>query len=157
MWSTDVKLAYPQSVILLQRCVFIRNPADEFELAPDERLELLKPLYGLSDFGDKWHSTLCEHLISLGLTPSKADPSLMFKHNSEHQLIGIYGSYVDDLLRAGDNEFVQLYKKTRRRLVISEDKELTLMSAGYNISRSTAHPICIDRSFYVENLKELIP
>ena len=57
VWSTDVKLAYLQSSEPLARRVFVSNPALEFELHPDECLELLRPLYGLSDAGDLWNLT----------------------------------------------------------------------------------------------------
>ena len=46
--SIDVQLSYLQYVSSLQRRVSACNPADELELAPDEFLELLKPLYVLA-------------------------------------------------------------------------------------------------------------
>ena len=52
-WVADVKLAYLQSEKLLIRKISLTSPAPEFELSPDECLELLKPLYGLADSVDK--------------------------------------------------------------------------------------------------------
>ena len=79
----------------------------------------------------------------------------MFKPFTAHQLICIYGSYVDDLLRTSNEEFVQLCKRVRQRIVTSEDETLPLTLAGHNISRYDAHLTCIDRSFYEEKRNEL--
>ena len=96
--SSDVKLAYLQSTEPFLRRIFIKNPAPEFVLEPHERFELLRPLYGLCDVGDLCHRTLEKHLTkNLGLIVTKTDPSLYFSFRSV-KLVGINGSYVDDLL-----------------------------------------------------------
>ena len=38
-----------------KRAINIKNPAKEFELEPNEFLQLLKSLYDLIDSGDHWH------------------------------------------------------------------------------------------------------
>jgi len=53
LFSTDVTQAYLQSSENLTRDVYIR-PSKEFGLKPDTMLNLLKPLYGLSDSGNYW-------------------------------------------------------------------------------------------------------
>lgn len=94
------KLAYLQSTEPLTRRVFIKNPSKEFELNRDEYFELLKPLFGLRNSEDLRHKTLLELLTNdLNMQPTKADPSLYFI-NRLSKLIGINGSYVDELLRA---------------------------------------------------------
>ena len=101
VWPSDMKLAYLQSTEPLRRRVFIKNPAPEFELAPDESFELLKPLHGLCDAGNLWQKSLNDHRTrELNLTPTKCDSSLYFSFRLR-ELIGINGSYVDDLLLAG--------------------------------------------------------
>ena len=50
----------------------------------------------------------------------------MLNQNAMHQLIGVYGSYVYDLLCASDYELVQLYKHTQQRFVASEDETLPI-------------------------------
>ena len=78
--STDVKLAYLQSTEPLRRRLFILNPAHEFELAPDQCFELLRPLQGLCDAGDLWQQTLKKHFTKdLGLDPILVETSLYFK------------------------------------------------------------------------------
>ena len=106
IWSSDEKLAYLQSTEPLRRRVFIPNLAPEFELDPSECFELLLPLYGLCDAGDLWHQTLRKDLTDeLELEPTKVDPSHYFSFRLG-ELIGINGTYVDDLLRAGDDDSV---------------------------------------------------
>ena len=85
--------------------VFIKHPALEFELEPHECFELLRPLYGLSDAGDLWHKTLHSHLVDdLHLTSAKTAPSLYFAR-ANGKIIGLSGSYVDDLIRTGAPDF----------------------------------------------------
>ena len=38
------------------------NPAREFELSLEVFLELLRPVYGLSNSGDEWHLALEDHV-----------------------------------------------------------------------------------------------
>ena len=53
------------------------NSAPEFELSPEEFLELLKPIYGLVDSGDEWHRTLDDHeQMYLQMIPTIIDSSL---------------------------------------------------------------------------------
>ncbi len=58
IWTSDVRQAYLQSAEPLARDIFIEKPVPEFELAPEQCLQLLKPLYGLCESGDLWHKTL---------------------------------------------------------------------------------------------------
>ena len=117
VWSTDVKLAYLQSTEPLLRRVFVTNPAPEFELDPSECFELLKPLYGLSDAGDLWHITLHKHLnTDLEMVPTITEASLYFSFRLG-ELIGMKGSYVDDLLSAGTQQFKELCQKAHHSFV----------------------------------------
>ena len=53
IWIVDVKLTYLKSNKQLIRKISMANPASEFELSPEECLELLKLIYGLADSGDE--------------------------------------------------------------------------------------------------------
>ena len=99
-------------------------------------MELLKPLYGLSDSGDSWAAKLRSHIIqALGLNESLADPPISFLHDENMNLIGIHATYVDDLLRAGNKTFKRICKITHETFETSEDEVLPLTYAGFHISR----------------------
>ena len=94
--------------------MLITNPAPEFELEPHECFELLRPLYGLCDAGDLWHETLHKNLTNdLGLTPTKVELSLYFSFRLG-KLVWLNGIHVDDLLRAGPDEFRDEARKTHQ-------------------------------------------
>jgi hypothetical protein len=50
IWSMDVRQAYLQAASDLKRDIFIRP--DVLKLTQDELLQVIKPLYGLSDSGE---------------------------------------------------------------------------------------------------------
>ena len=157
VWTSDVKLAYLQSTKPLERRVFIKNPAPEFEIHPSECFELLRPLYGLCDAGDLWHQSLNQHLTEeLHLQPTKADPSLYFSFRG-NKLVGINGSYVDDLLRSGDSEFKNWCKRTHEKFETSGDEPLPVTFAGFQISRNEHNLLSMDQTFYIRRLEELDP
>ncbi|MEM1283154.1 MAG: reverse transcriptase domain-containing protein [Chlamydiota bacterium] len=105
IWSHDVSQAYLQSAEKLLREVYLK-PSKEFELSSNELLQLLRPLYGLADSGDYWGATFSSHIKNdLGMTATVADMSMFFKlaHN---KLCGLMGTFVDDSLLAGSEEFL---------------------------------------------------
>ena len=55
IWCSDVKLPYLQAGEPLQRKIFIGELAIEFDLEEDVVLQLIRPLYGLSDTEDLWY------------------------------------------------------------------------------------------------------
>ena len=61
IWVADVKFAYLQSDKSIMKRIFIRNPASEFELSPEELVGLLKPIYGLAYLGDEWRRAQDNH------------------------------------------------------------------------------------------------
>ena len=113
------------------------------------------PLYGLSDAGDLWHKTLHTHLVDdLHLIPTKTDPSLYFAH-ANGEIIGLSGSYVDDLLRAGTPEFRTSSSRTHVRFETTGDEDPPFTFAGFNIAKRSDVPYAIDQLFYMKKLEEL--
>ena len=81
------------------REIYINKPVPEFELNPDQCLQLLKPLYGLCDSGDLWHDTLDKHhREDLGMKPVRSDPAL-YIWMVNGLLKGLSGGYVDNVIR----------------------------------------------------------
>ena len=72
----------------------------ELSLGPNELIEVLKPLYGLSESGDYWCETFTKfHLHDLRMKQSTSDFSLFFRRVAD-KLVSLSGFYVDDLLQA---------------------------------------------------------
>jgi hypothetical protein len=96
LWTMDVRQASLRAASNLKRDVFIRH--NEIELTQDELLQIIKPLYGLSDAGDYWAETLVQHHIrALRMSQATADFSLFFRVIAG-ELEGLSGTHVDDLL-----------------------------------------------------------
>eukprot|EP00171_Calliarthron_tuberculosum_P004009 IDg4009t1 len=57
IWTSDVRQVYLQSAEPLSRDIFIKKTLPEFELEPHQCLQLMKPLYGLSE---DMSTTCCE-------------------------------------------------------------------------------------------------
>ena len=52
IWTADVTQAYLQSCERLERLLFLRTSAPKFNLGPGELLQVLLPLYRMSDSGE---------------------------------------------------------------------------------------------------------
>lgn len=112
VWSSDVKHAYIQSESNISRDIYIKKAVPEFELQPKHCLKLLKPFYDLCESGDLWHKTFEDHhQKELGMTSLGSEPAL-FTWIDENILKELSGCYVDDILRAGTNNFATHAKKT---------------------------------------------
>lgn len=87
IFSHDVTQAYLQSEDRLTRKVFLllkRVDMAHLGISGDEVLEILKPIYGMTNAGDYWGVTIDRHAKDdLGLIPLLVDPSLYIKRNDE--------------------------------------------------------------------------
>ena len=154
VWTSDVTQAYLQSILPLSREIFIKNAAPEFELDPDQCLQLLKPLYGLCESGDLWHATMDEHhRKDLGMTPLRSDPAL-YCLLTDHILTGLSGGYVDDLIRTGDDSFREKCKLTHKKFEMKPDSALPSEYAGFQISKD-GDALLIDQLHYLRKLEAL--
>lgn len=112
IWSSDITKTYLQASEPLGRDIYLKNPGPEFALKPEECLQLLRPLYGLCDAGDLWQSTLDHHhREDLGMTSSNLDAKFYYLLENK-VLVGLSGTDVDDLFRAGNQQFRQHTTKT---------------------------------------------
>lgn len=118
IFSHDVNQSYLQSKDKLSRPVYL-NPRQEdraiLGVADDEVLHILKPLYGLCDAGDYWSETMTSHVKEdLSMSPLTGDPALYVKEG-DGQTDGLLGSYVDDMLLGGNEDFQRLTESTLTR------------------------------------------
>lgn len=153
IWTADIRQAYLQASEPLERDVFIGKPVAEFDLSPDQCLNLLRPLYGLCDAGDLWHTTLDKHhRHDLKMKPFRLDPALYYILSNGF-LKGLSGSYVDDLIRCGNKEFRELSKKTNERFEMAEESKLPSEFTGFVIDRDKDNNIVIDQNAYLRQLE----
>lgn len=154
IWSQDVSQAYLQSAERLMRDIYVK-PSKEFRLPKDTLLKLLKPLYGLSDSGDYWYSTFTRHLKDdLHMTPTFSDPALFFKviHG---QVTGLIGSYVDDTISAGNNDFVELSKLTEHTFDSKQRKYDTFKFSGMEIESLPNDSFRIHQQTFAKKISKL--
>ena len=115
IWSQDISQAYHQSASKLIRDVYLK-PGKDFEISGNRLLKLLRPLYGLSDSGDYWNTTFSKHIKEdLKMTPTIEDYSFFFK-KTRGKLVGVPGTYVDDIVSSGTEAFENEYKKNKRKI-----------------------------------------
>lgn len=103
--SKDVDQAYLQSKKKFRTSVFM-TPPPQIMLDRNSILELQLLLYGLHDAAELWHATLHDHVtFDLGLRAIVGDSSLYYQHR-DGNLVGILGTYVDDIVGAGYSTFI---------------------------------------------------
>jgi hypothetical protein len=158
--TTDVQQAYLQSAESLQKEIFLRT--DALELGSNEFLQLVLPLYGLSESGDYWGETLtAHHLTGIQFEQSAIDLSLFFKRIGR-RLVGLSGTYVDDLLRAAHPEVREFLEDTiRKDFDCKESKSITTgrpaqTFLGLDIAR-TNDGFYASMQKYIGRLAELAP
>jgi hypothetical protein len=107
---------------------------DILQLGPDELLQVIKPLYGLSDSGDYWGKTLnYHHKSELQMSQITGDFSFFYKRLMGN-LVGISGTYVDDIIRTGNKTFREEYTKcTHQTFDAKPESETPLNFTGLHI------------------------
>ena len=154
VWTQDISQAYLQGSTELMREIFI-EPSREFQLSPNQLFKLMKPLYGLSDSGDRWHYTLRKHFIEdLSMKPTTGDLSLYVKHISG-QLSGLSGVYVDDLIEAGSKEFSNFTKQTGQRFDAKARKLGNAKFMGMEFSQREGLDLSLSMREYISKLRHL--
>ena len=155
VWTSDVRQAYLQSAEPLSRFIYIDPPSPEFALAPEQCLQLTNPLYGLCESGDLWHATLDRHhRQDLGMKPLDTDPAL-YHLVPDGTLVGLSGSYVDDMIRCGTQEFRRHCLSTNNRFDMADDEILPCTFTGFRLSYDSHHSVQLDQHRYVKMLRPL--
>ena len=153
LFSTDVTQAYLQSAEKLMRDVYVK-PNGEFELAPNQLLKLLKPLYGLADSGDYWGQTFSQHLADdLGMIPTTIDPALYSKI-MDNRLIGLCTTFVDDTLQAGDVKYQAITKMTLQKFKCKDREYDKTQFSGVEID-TLKDEFQVHQSRYIKKLSKI--
>ena len=155
LWTSDVSQTYLQSSLPLSRQVYIKRPVEEFGLAEDECLQLLLPLYGLTESGDYWFYTMDEHhRVDLKMTPFRLDSTIYFLRRGD-SLIGLSGAYVDDFIRSGNKVFKELESLSNEKFNVRDNMKLPCTFSGFRIDRNEKGELIINQREYLRQLEEL--
>ena len=118
IFSHDEAQAYLQSEEQLTRLVFVlpkKRDMDHFRIAEEEIVELLRPIYSMTDAGDCWGVTVDHHTKDeLGLVPLLGDLSLYIKSNDQ-DVDGLFGMCVDDGCLGGNEAMQEPTKVTLQK------------------------------------------
>ena len=124
--SLDVNQTYLKSASNLKRQVYTRP--ESIELGPDELLQVLRPLYGLTDSGDYWCDMNSRfHVDKLRMQQSTGDFPLFFRRLC-NRLVDVSGTYVDDVIQGGTHEQKRRLQALFARefdIKLSDDKTFT--------------------------------
>lgn len=152
LWVSDVRQAYLQSDEPTSRPVFIKTLVPEFKLSKQQAVQLLKPLNGLSESGDFWFNTLDKHHIEeLGMRTLRSDPAL-YVLRKEGEVTGLSGAYVDDMIRAGSEDYHKLSYKTNERFEMAEEKSLPCTFTGFKIGQDEDGIFTLEQNDYLEKI-----
>ena len=156
IWTSDVTQAYLQSAVPLVRDIFITKDITEFNLERHQALKLIKPLYGLCESGDLWYKTLDDHhRLELNMTPLRSDPSFYVSRDKEGNIQGLSGSYVDDMLRAGNYQFQELARGTGKKFRMADDECLPCDFSGFRLEKEEDGTVYLSQRTYLKNLETL--
>jgi len=157
LFSHDINQAYLQSRDTLARTLYLDpRPEDRhlFDLTDDEVLLLVRPLYGVCDAGDYWFVTLQWHVRKdLLMTPLSSDPAL-YMRKGVNGLVGLMGTFVDDCLLGGTDEF-QTATKTTLRVFEAKPRqmdEMEFVGVQVKTSRRLPRTFTLDQTAYVASL-----
>ena len=88
------------------------------------------------------------------MIPTPIDICFFFMFRSD-ELIRLNGSYVDDLLRAGNDHFKSILSRILERFETSRNEDVPTTFAGIHIQCFPDHTYSIDQLSYVHKLMQL--
>lgn len=144
----DVNSAYLNGLIDVD--IYMTQPEGYVsEKFPNHVCKLRKGLYGLKQAGRIWHDAINTYLISIGFTPSMADPCIYY-HKSGTDRVYLC-LYVDDIAVAGRIHTLNALKKEVAGKFSIRDLGQADFITGIQI-RCSGKGISITQSTYVQRI-----
>lgn len=124
VWMSQVTQKYLQSKCGLQKPILIKKVIPVFQLDCSLALQLICPLYDLSESRDLFLQTSDEHYgKDLGMKSLHSYLALhLFK--KQGRSIGMFGTYIDGILRIGPQQFCESVKATNARFKMCDNKNV---------------------------------
>ena len=158
LMSSDVTRAFLQSAEL-NRDVYVKPPREAN--VPDGMCWKLRiTVYGLKDASRGFYTNQGEKLIGLGMEMCRMDPALFFYFNDgsnilseDRKLAGVLGTYVDDSLTLGNENFIKkIMKPMIKKFVYGSHSETPFTYTGMKVRRED-DAITLDQDNYVKKLE----
>ena len=88
------------------------------------------------------------------MKPMRSDPAfyLLMKNNL---LQGMFGTYVDDILRSGNAKFRDLAKKISKRFKMAEDSSIPCHFVGFRLQRGKKGTLELNQEEYMRKLRPM--
>ncbi|CAI7845524.1 unnamed protein product [Closterium sp. NIES-54] len=148
--SMDASSAFLQG--RLKETVFMERPEGFPREFPSNTVwKLNRPVYGLKQAPREWHNKVKEFLLSLGVHPSSADPTLFIRRHSEPFYILVY---VDDFILVAKNsaQMTSVQAALSKALQMKDLGDLKHY-LGMEITRDLqARTISLSQEFYIDNV-----
>lgn len=154
IWSKDADQAYTQCEDMSRVVVLV--PAPEFGLPPGVFLRVRKFLYGLAESGDAWHQKLKKEItVTMKMRSSTSDQALYYK-STNAGLEGIAGTYVDDILLTGRDEFEGCAGQLDLAIKMKPADDIPLTFAGLTIDRREGQAVVVHQKEYIRRKLEAL-
>lgn len=152
--NSDVKQSYVQSASQLLRKVFIKPK--ELDLAVNEFIQILLPLYGLIESGDYWCETFGKfHLHDLRMEQATGDFSLIFRRQAD-KLVALSGTHVDDALKSGEpNTLQSIQKQLQSKFDVRISNTSQFIFTGIFCDVSDPNKRILSQKQYIERMQYL--
>ena len=152
--STDIKSAFLQSDEI-DRIVYVKPPVEA--ACPDKVWRLKKGLYGLNDAARQFFLSLTKELNRLGCKQCTLDPTLHFLTGTDHILLGIIMTHVDDFIHCGGKVFEEIVMKPLvKRFLAGRCATSRFKYIGLNILQTDNNEVYLDQDDYTASIEEPI-
>lgn len=160
LFYRDYSQAYLQSVYELKREIYVRlDHSTRTALAEISKHEwpkyarLKKPLYGLSESGAYWFSTLSRTLDSEGFKTSALDACAKYFYSRDGKHVGALGIVVDDVIYFGSESVIHAENQVALLFDNKGISSAPFRFNGFELSQDTSN-IQISHSLYAP---EMVP
>ena len=128
----------------------------ELELRTDELVQVIRPVYSLSDSGEYWAETLSQHLREhLRLLQATTDLALRLRVVGT-KLMALAATYVDDVLLASTEEAREQFNKiSKKRFDVEMDSSDILSYVGHRIETAPGGTRYVSQPKQIQRLKLL--
>ena len=87
------------------------------------------------------------------MIPTKITPVFYLKFDENKRQIRMNGSYVDDLLHAGNSKFTKLCEISHQKFEATPDEDPPFSFPGLELKQLPDDSYTLDQSFYLEKIK----